>query len=109
MSLGVSGDADGWVQLAAQLNAALTDNKTVIEDMVAEDDKVTSRFTARGTHTGELFGMPPTNRPLTVTGIEIYRLSGGQVAEYWAEVNMSDLFGTPTAGAAAPEPEPGQP
>ena len=111
MPPGISGDANGWVQLAAQLKAALTDNKTVIEDMVAQDDKVASRFTARGAHTGELFGVSPTNRTITVTGIEIYRLSGGQVAECWAEVNMSDLLGPPTLSAAAPgpEPEPGQP
>ena len=109
MPPGVSGDANGWVELAAQLNAALPDNHTVIEDMIAEADKVTTRFTARGTHTGELFGVSPSNRTVTVTGIEIYRLSGGQVTEYWAEVNMSDLFGAPSTGAAAPGPEPGQP
>jgi predicted ester cyclase len=109
MPPGVSGDTNGWVQLASQLKAALSDNETVIEDMIAEDDKVASRFTARGTHTGELFGVSPTNRTLTVTGIEIYHLSGGQVDECWAEVNMSDLIGPPTPGAAAPTPAPGQP
>ena len=77
--------------------------------MVAEDDKVTVRFTDRGTHTGDLFGAQPSNRAVAVTGIEIYRLSSGQVAEYWGEVNMSDLFGPPTPSTAAAGPEPGQP
>jgi predicted ester cyclase len=102
MPPGFSGNANGWVQLAANLQVALPDNQTTIEDMVAEDDKVTARFTGRGTHKGELFGVPPSNRVVTVTGIEIYRLTGGRVVEYWGEVNMSDLFGPPTPSAAAP-------
>jgi predicted ester cyclase/hemerythrin superfamily protein len=105
---GVSEDADGWVRVAVQVKAAMPDHHMVIDDMVAEDDKVTLRFTDRGTHTGDLFGAPPSNRAVTVTGIEIYRLSGGQVAEWWGEVNMSDLFGPPVPGAAAAGAEPGQ-
>jgi steroid delta-isomerase-like uncharacterized protein len=109
MPPGVSGDADGWVRVAMQVKGGMPDHQITIEDMVAEDDKVAVRFTDRGTHTGDLFGVPPSNRAVTVTGIEIYQLSGGQVAEYWAEVNMSDLIGPPTTGAAAPTPAPGQP
>ena len=101
MPPGFSGDANGWVQLAANLQVALPDNETTIEDMVAEDDKVTARFTGRGTHRGELFGVPPSNRAVTITGIEIYRLSGGRVCEYWAEINMSELWPAPPAPTSA--------
>ncbi|MBV8996938.1 MAG: ester cyclase [Pseudonocardiales bacterium] len=42
------------------------------------------RYTARATHTGELFGAPPSGRTVTITGIEIYRLAGGSIVEYSA-------------------------
>ncbi|MDQ4092185.1 MAG: ester cyclase [Actinomycetota bacterium] len=49
------------------------------------------RYTARATHAGELFGIPPRGRTVTMTGIETYRLAGGRIAEYWGEANMSEL------------------
>lgn len=62
------------------------------EHLIAENDLVAARYTARATHTGELFGAPPSGRTVTITGIEIYRLAGGRIAEYWGEANMSELF-----------------
>jgi predicted ester cyclase len=53
---------------------------------------VAVRYTARATQAGELFGVPPSGRTVTITGIEIYRLAGGRIAEYWAEANWSELF-----------------
>jgi predicted ester cyclase len=59
-----------------------------IEDMVAEDDKVVARISARGTHSGELFGIPASGRDFTCTGIAILRLSNGKIVERWTEVDM---------------------
>ncbi|MBT2556104.1 ester cyclase [Arthrobacter sp. ISL-5] len=102
MPPGFKDNVDGLLQLAADLKAALSDRTITIEDVVAEGDKVVSRFTDRGRHTGELFGVPPSNRTVTVTGLELYRLTDGKVAEYWGEVNMSDLFGPPgSAGGSS--------
>jgi predicted ester cyclase len=98
MPPGFSEDAAGMLQLSAHLKAGVPDLQTVIQDLVADGDKVVSRFTSRGTHKGEVFGVPPSDRTVTVTGIEIYRLVGGQVAEYWGEYNMTDLFGAPGPG-----------
>jgi predicted ester cyclase len=63
-----------------------------IDDVVAEGDRVAVRYTARGTHTGELFGAAPIGRAVTITGIEIYRLAGSRIAEYWGEADMSALL-----------------
>jgi hypothetical protein len=56
------------------------------------DDRVVVRYTVRATHSGELFGAPPTGRSVTFTGVEIYRLAGSRIAEYWGEADMSALF-----------------
>jgi ketosteroid isomerase-like protein len=44
-----------------------------IDDMMADGDTVTARFTARGVHNGEFMGLPPTGKAITMTGIEIFR------------------------------------
>ncbi|WP_214371326.1 ester cyclase [Pseudonocardia sp. H11422] len=99
MPPGVPGDADGWVRLARQVKAGLPDQVTTIDDMLAEGDRVAMRFTGRGTHTGELFGVQPSNRTVSVTALEIYRLSGGKVAEYWTQMDLSELLGPPGPGS----------
>ena len=63
-----------------------------IEDMIADSDKVTCRFTARGEHKGEFMGLPPTGKPIVMTGIEIFRLENGKIAELWGEANLMGLM-----------------
>jgi steroid delta-isomerase-like uncharacterized protein len=63
-----------------------------IEDMVAEGDKVAARFTAHGIHKGSFMNLPPTGRPITMTGIEIFRIEDGKIAELWGEANLLGLM-----------------
>jgi steroid delta-isomerase-like uncharacterized protein len=63
--------------------AAFPDCQLTLEDLIAEGDKVTLRWTFRGAHNGELPGIPPTNQHVVVTGIYIYRIVRGQVVERW--------------------------
>jgi predicted ester cyclase len=63
-----------------------------IEDMMADGDLVTCRFTARGVHQGEFMGLPPTGKPIEMTGIEIFRLRDGRIAELWGEANLMGLM-----------------
>ena len=100
---GFAADADGFVQLAKHLKAGMPDGKLTIHDMFAAGDKVAVRFSHEGTHQGELFGVSASNRTLTVRAIEIYRLSGGKIAEYWGEYDTSDLFGPPPGMGGAGE------
>jgi steroid delta-isomerase-like uncharacterized protein len=76
-------DLQGFKQGAAAMFTAFPDLKVTIEDLVAEGDKVTKRYTVRGTQTGELTGIPPTGKQVTITGINIYRIADGKVAEIW--------------------------
>jgi len=58
--------------------------------MVAEGDKVATRWTMTGTHQGELMGIPPTGVRITVTGISMSRFADGKLAEGW---NSYDILG----------------
>ena len=64
----------------AKTREALPDFQETIEDMVAEGDKVVVRFKGTGTHTGEWFGIPPTGKKNTITGVLIYRIVDGKIA-----------------------------
>jgi hypothetical protein len=57
----------------------------LVEDQVAEGDKVVSRLTVHATHDRkELMGIAPTGREVSFKSIEIHRISGGKITEYWA-------------------------
>jgi steroid delta-isomerase-like uncharacterized protein len=63
-----------------------------IDDIMTNGDKVTARFTARGVHKGEFMGLPPTGKAITMTGIEIFRIKDGKIAELWGEANLMGLM-----------------
>ena len=86
-------DAEAMRTCAVALHAALPDCASTVDDVIAEGDRVAVRYTTRATHTGELFGVAPSGRAVTMTGIEIYRFNGARIAEYWGEADMSALFG----------------
>ena len=77
-------DIDGLAQHAAGMHAALLDCRVEIHDLVAEGDHVAARFTVRALRGGE---------PVTVTGMELYRLADGLVAELWGEYDTSGIGG----------------
>jgi predicted ester cyclase len=55
---------------------------TIVE-MIAEGDRVMVRWKSRGTHRGEYYGVPPTNKQVTNSGINIFRIADGKIAEVW--------------------------
>jgi steroid delta-isomerase-like uncharacterized protein len=69
---------------------AFPDVHFAIDEQVAEGDTVVTRWTAHGTHKGDLAGMPPTGKASTVTGITINRIAGGKIVESWG---IFDQFG----------------
>ncbi len=100
---GQSPDREGHKQTLAAFRSAFPDLNVTTEDIIAEGDKVVSRWTARGTHRGELLGIDPTGNEVTFTGIDVLRIAEGKVVERWAEGN--DLEVMQQIGAIPP---PGQ-
>ncbi len=54
-----------------------------VDDQIAEGDKVATRWTGRGTHMGEIAGISPTGREVTISGLTLSRLENGMVVEEW--------------------------
>ena len=70
--------------------AAFPDLQITIQDQIAENDLVATRYVMRGTHQGEFANIPPTGKSMTITGIEIHRFTDGKLVELW---NIPDMMG----------------
>lgn len=98
---GIAPGPEGVKQTFAMFRAGLPDMNVTIEDQIAEGDIVVSRLTAQGTHKGELMGIPPTGKKLTMGIIDVLRFEGGQAVERWGQ---SDLMGMMQQLGVAPMP-----
>jgi len=70
----------------------MPDLRVVVEDMIAEGDKVAVRYTLEGTHEGELFGVPPTGQRLSIKSISIEQVSDGKIREHWRITDTLDMM-----------------
>ena len=74
-------------------------NLTVeILEQVAEKDLVTTRKKIRATHTGEIFGIPPSNKEVEINIIDIIRIQDGKYAEHWGQSNFDEVLKQISAG-----------
>ena len=80
---------------------AIPDLTYTVEDQVAEGDMVVTRYTAKGTHQGEFFGVPASGKRIEMSGIQIDRFGeDGKMVEEWPEY---DLLGAMKQMGAVPE------
>jgi steroid delta-isomerase-like uncharacterized protein len=83
---------EGWKQAHGMFLQAFPDQQVNIEDEVAEDDTVVTRWTFSGTHRGALMGIPATGKQVSIKGISIDRIDGGKVVEHLAQIDMLGLM-----------------
>jgi len=83
---------EGQKRLVGLYRGAFPDMRMTIDDMIADGDRVVLRWTARGTNTGEMMGMPATGKPATVTGIIVNRLAAGKIAEGWGNFDALGML-----------------
>ena len=72
--------------------AGLPDVRVTMEDLVVSGDRVVGRFVYRGTHTGDLMGIPATGQPVEMRSIDIWRVQNGMFVEHWDELNLMQVF-----------------
>ena len=89
---GVSPGPDGMLFMFERvLRPALRDIRVEVHDQIAEGDKVVTRKTIHGTHGGEIFGIPATNRPVAIEVTDIVRVQGGKYIEHWGANNLPSV------------------
>ena len=71
---------------------AFPDMEVSVDELVAEGDRVALRATVRGTHGGELAGIPATGKRVEVVAMQIYRLVDGKIAEAWLSIDRLGML-----------------
>jgi steroid delta-isomerase-like uncharacterized protein len=85
-------DPDGLKGFAATFREAFPDWHSTFEELVAEGDRVAERWTGRGTHLGELQGIPPTGKRVEAPGSVFYRIVGGKIVEFRGQLDMMRIM-----------------
>lgn len=92
---------EGLKQFLQMFVSAFPDLHFDVQDIFTEGDKAVSRLLGRGTHKGELMGIPPTGKKITTSVICIHRFVGSMIAEDW---ELIDLFGLMLQLGVIPQP-----
>ncbi len=79
---------DIYKQAIAGTLAVIPDLNVTIEDQIAEDDKVVTRWKVTGTPQVEFAGIKPNGKPVTITAIHIHRVQNGKIVEHWEAINL---------------------
>src|SRR3954470_2654288 len=82
----------GYLAILGMMRGGFPDIQWTLEDIVAEGDKLAARFTMRGTHQGNFFGVPPSGKPIKVQAMNFYRLTNGQIIEEHGQPDMLGLL-----------------
>ncbi len=85
-------DLDGHRQYSVAMNTAFPDLERMIDDLIAEGDRVVARWSARGTHSGDFMGIPPSGAVAESSGITVFRIADGRIAEEWSQSDMLGLL-----------------
>jgi steroid delta-isomerase-like uncharacterized protein len=77
---------------ATLYRAAFPDFRLAIEDIIAEGETVTARWSCRGTHKGDLNGIAPTGKQFSISGVSIARFANGKMVEGWVNWDALGLM-----------------
>jgi steroid delta-isomerase-like uncharacterized protein len=88
--------------MLSAFRAGFPDLNMTVEDAFGSGDKAVVRWHMQGTHTADLFGIPPSNKKVNVNGISIVRVAGGKIVEDWVSEDtmgmMQQIGVVPTQG-----------
>jgi steroid delta-isomerase-like uncharacterized protein len=93
---------DALVSLLKTFYAGMSDLVIDVEDVVGQGDIVFLRTSSHGTHTGELFGIPGSGRPVSYKGIATYYLADGKITREWFNDDMFALINTINSTVESP-------
>lgn len=83
-------DRNGFKDRLVQSRAVAPDQRFTPVEMIAEGDRIAVSWTWRGTHLGDMPGIPATGRTITMTGITIYSFDGDRLSGHW---QLADRLG----------------
>lgn len=88
----MAGGSQGLKDFYKEFSRAFPDFRFTLEEVIAEGDVVAVRMTARYTHKGEFMGIAPTNKAVTVSKFDFFRMAGGKCVAHWDSVDRLGLL-----------------
>jgi steroid delta-isomerase-like uncharacterized protein len=85
---GIPADGKGGRMWLSTFADAYPDSEFTIDEMIGEGDRVVTKKTLRGTHTGEFGGIPATGRRVTLQYVDIMRVRDGRILEHWVSMDQ---------------------
>lgn len=85
-------DREGQRAFVQMTHGGLSDTEATMDRIVVEGDQVAWRWTMRGTHTGELMGVPASGNRIELSGNDLGVMRDGKLAELWSEIDMMSLM-----------------
>jgi predicted ester cyclase len=89
---GLPGGLEGRTMFVSAFVTAFPDIHIHLEDTATEGDKLVTRWSAHGTHQGDLLGIPPTGKEVSINGIAIDRFENSQSVEHWEIIDQLGLM-----------------
>jgi steroid delta-isomerase-like uncharacterized protein len=86
------GDRESWRQAVSMYRGAFPDSHVTFQGLIASGDIVVGRWSATGTHTGQLRGVAPTGKRIAIGGITIYRIADGKIVEAWEQLDLLGMW-----------------
>lgn len=85
---GIPSDREGGKMYLSGFLSAFPDSRFTIDDMIAEGDRVVTKKTFVGTHTGNLGEIPATGKRVTLQYVDIMRVRNGKIVEHWLSMDQ---------------------
>jgi steroid delta-isomerase-like uncharacterized protein len=85
-------DTAGYKEGMTAILNAFPDSRFLVDDMIAEGDRVVARHHLQGTHQADFQGIPATGKPVNVNAIVIFRIENGKAAELWLNADFMGLL-----------------
>lgn len=85
-------DHDAWTGFLQGFLTGFPDLHLEIQDAVADEHMVAQRILFTGTHTGDFQGLPPTNRKIRLTGLELNHVRDGRVDHHWFQLDQVTMM-----------------
>jgi predicted ester cyclase len=106
-ALGGAYDGNAWREMDKGLFGGFADFSLQVLDQVAEGDKVATRYTLGGTHTGEFAGIPASGAVTRLTATSVDRVANGKIVEHWTDADVTGFMqalAQPAKSPAKPRP-----
>jgi steroid delta-isomerase-like uncharacterized protein len=85
-------DVDGYQGFMSALLAAFPDSRFLVDDVIAEGDRVAVRHRLQGTHQAEFQGIPATGKQVEVGGIVIFHIENEMIVEAWLNADLMGML-----------------